>query len=101
MPLPLSAIRRQFPLLRQKSQGHPMIYLDSAATSQKPKAVLDALQKFYEQQNGNPHRGMHPLAEQATIAYENARRIVRRFVHASRPEEIVFTRGTTESINLV
>lgn len=101
MPLHVDAIRRQFPLLRQKVDGRPIIYLDSAATSQKPTVVLDAMRKFYEEENGNPHRGMHPLAESATVAYEGARKTVQEFINAERPEEIVFTKNSTESINLV
>jgi cysteine desulfurase/selenocysteine lyase len=99
--LDLRAIRRQFPVLAKELDGQELAYLDDAATTQKPKAVLDALRKFYETQNGNPHRGMHPFAERATLAYEAARQTVRRLLGANRPEEIVFTRGTTEGINLV
>ncbi len=97
---PLS-IRRQFPILAQSVGGQPLTYLDTAATAQKPKAVIDALTEFYEKDNANAHRGMHVLAERATVAQENARGDVRDFLGAARAEEIVFTRGTTESINLV
>jgi cysteine desulfurase/selenocysteine lyase len=89
-------IRRQFPLISQKG----ITYLDSAATAQKPQAVLDALEKFYKEENANVHRGMHVLAEKATIAYEGARKSVSAFLNAA-PHEIIFTRGCTESINLV
>ncbi len=92
-----SDIRRQFPLLEQKG----LIYLDSAATAQKPQVVLDAMKTFYEKQNGNAHRGMHPLAEAATEALENARERVRSFINAKSTEEIIFTKSCTEAINLV
>jgi cysteine desulfurase/selenocysteine lyase len=95
------AIRRQFPFLDAQVDKEPLIYLDSAATSQKPQAVLDAMDHFYKTANGNPHRGMHPLAERATIAYEDARKTVQHFLHAQSTEEIIFTKSTTESINLV
>ena len=97
----VSSIRRQFPILRQTVDGHPLVYLDSAATAQKPQAVLDRMRKFYEEENANVHRGMHVLAERTTVAYEHARTIVQKFIHASRPEEIVFTKSCTEAINLV
>ncbi len=101
MTLNISSIRQQFHILSQRINGHPLIYLDSAATSQKPQAVLDRMQTFYEEENANVHRGMHVLAERATVAYEDARKSVQRFIHAERPEEIVFTKSCTESINLV
>lgn len=94
------AIRRQFPILDQTIDGHPLVYLDNAATAQKPAAVLDAMRDFYERDNGNPHRGMHPLAERATEALEGARAATAAFLHA-RPEEIVFTKNATEGINIV
>jgi len=94
-------IRDDFPLLRQQMHGKPLVYLDSAATSQKPRVVLDALQRYYEEYNANVHRGIYWLAEEATRRYEESRAKVARFIHAPRPEEVVFTRGTTESINLV
>ena len=94
-------IRADFPALHQKVHGKPLIYLDNGATTQKPRPVLDALAHFYEQDNANVHRGLHELSNRATAAYEAARTRVARFLHAASPEEIVFTRGTTESINLV
>lgn len=97
----VARIREDFPILREQAYGKPLVYLDNAATSQKPQAVLDALMRFYTSENANVHRGVHLLSERATQAYEDARRTVERFVNAARPEEIVFTRGTTESINLV
>ncbi len=92
-----SAIRRQFPLL----EGSGLTYLDSAATTQKPEVVLRAMEKFYQTQNGNAHRGMHPLAEAATEVLEGARERVKKFVNAHSTEEIIFTKSCTESINLV
>ncbi len=101
MPLNLPSIRRHFPLLSQKIDGHPLIYLDSAATAQKPQAVLDAMARFYGEANANPHRGMHVLAERATVAYEDARKTVQAFLNATHTDEIVFTKNCTEAINLV
>lgn len=95
-------IRGQFPeLAREVRPGQPLIYLDSAATSQKPKAVIDAIADYYCLRNANVHRGIYQLAEEATAAYEGARRKVADFVGAARPEELIFTRNTTEAINLV
>lgn len=94
-------IKAQFPILNQEINGHPLVYLDSAATSQKPQAVLDALQRYYEWENANVHRGVHTLGSRATDAYENAREKVARFIGAPRTEEIIFTRGTTTALNLV
>jgi cysteine desulfurase / selenocysteine lyase len=95
------AIREDFPILRERAHGHPLIYFDSAATSQKPHAVIDALRHYYEHENANVHRGLHELSSRATEAYERARRRVATYLGATSAEEIVFTRGTTESINLV
>ncbi|MCX5922628.1 MAG: cysteine desulfurase [Candidatus Dependentiae bacterium] len=94
-------IRNDFPILKQKMNGHPLIYFDNASTSQKPQAVLDALMNFYTTTNANIHRGIYTIGEQATQAYEDARVKVARFINAQDPSEIVFTSGTTESINLV
>jgi cysteine desulfurase/selenocysteine lyase len=94
-------IREDFPALRQTVHGHPLVYLDNAATSQKPRAVLDAILGFYERDCANVHRGVHQLSERSTAAYEGARETVRQFLNAAAPAEIVFTRGATESINLV
>jgi len=99
--LDLRAIRRQFPLLDQQVNGHALIYLDSAATAQKPRAVLDAMHTFYETQNGNANRGMHILAERATQVLEQGRTRVQKFLHAKSSSEIVFTKNATEAINLV
>src|ERR1700677_1466703 len=94
-------LRADFPILNQKVHGKPLIYFDNAATSQKPRAVIDALVHFYEHDNANVHRGIHELSNRVTAAYEAARARVARFIHARSPDEIVFTRGTTEGINLV
>src|SRR5271168_2284098 len=96
-----SALRNDFPILDQKVHGKPLIYFDNAATSQKPRQVIDALVHFYERDNANVHRGIHELSNRATAAYEAARARVARFINAQSPDEIVFTRGTTEGINLV
>jgi len=94
-------IREDFPILHEQPHGQPLIYFDSAATSQKPRKVLEALQNYYEHNNANVHRGLHELSSRATEAYEGSRRRVAEYLSAASPDEIVFTRGTTESINLV
>src|SRR5437867_10161602 len=94
-------IREDFPILRERAHGHPLIYFDSAATSQKPRAVIEALRNFYEHENANVHRGLHMLSSRATEAYEKARRRVAEYIGAASGDEIIFTRGTTESINLI
>jgi cysteine desulfurase/selenocysteine lyase len=94
-------VRKDFAILERTMSGKPLVYLDSAATSQKPRQVIEALANFYEKQNANVHRGIYPLAEEATAAYEAAREKVASFIGAAQPAEVVFTRGTTESINLV
>lgn len=94
-------IRDDFPLLRRTVHGKRLVYLDNAATSQKPRQVIDALVRYYTEYNANVHRGIYEIAEEATMRYEEARAKVARFIHARRPEEIVFTRSTTEAINLV
>jgi len=99
--LDVEAIRRQFPIINREVKGRPLVYFDNAATTQKPAAVLDALQFYYNNFNANIHRGIHTLAEEATAAFEQTRDAVRSFIGASSREEIIFTRGTTEGINLV
>jgi len=94
-------LRDDFPILKREINGHPLVYLDNAATSQKPQAVIDALKHYYEHMNANIHRGIHTLAEEATQAYEEARDLVAEFIHAQSREEVIFTRNTTEAINLV
>jgi cysteine desulfurase/selenocysteine lyase len=94
-------IRKDFPILRTKVHGHPLVYLDNAATSQKPQSVIDALVRYYEGGNANIHRGVHYLSQFATEEFEKAREMVRAFVNAAQASEIIFTRGTTEAINLV
>jgi cysteine desulfurase/selenocysteine lyase len=103
-PIPsfdIESVRRDFPALQQQSNGHPLVFLDNAATTQKPWAVIDATSHFYERDNTNIHRAAYELAERATAAFENAREKVREFVGAKDKKEIVFLRGTTEAINLV
>lgn len=95
------AIREQFPILNQNVNGHPLVYLDSAATSQKPRQVIEAIKAYYEHDNSNVHRGVHTLGSRATDAYEGAREKVTRFINARSTKEIVFTRGTTTALNLV
>lgn len=94
-------LRADFPILNQEVHGKPLIYFDNAATAQKPRVVIDAVRRFYERDNANIHRGIHELSNRATAAYENARARAARFLNARHAEEIVFTRGTTEGINLV
>ncbi len=94
-------IREDFPLLKRRMHGKPLVYLDTAATSQKPQRVIDALLRYYQESNANVHRGIYQIAEEATMGYEEARGKVARFIHAVRPEEVVFTRSTSEAINLV
>lgn len=99
--LDVQAIRKQFPALNRLVKGHPLVYFDNAATSQKPQVVIDALVDYYTNFNANVHRGIHTLAEEATAAFEASRDAARQFINAASREEIVFTRGTTEGINLV
>ena len=94
-------MRRDFPVLGGTANGKPLIYLDNAATSQKPRQVIEALSKFYAEENANIHRGVHELSQRATLAYEHARSNLQRFLNAADPHEIVFVRGATEAINLV
>lgn len=99
--LDIKAIRDQFPILDQEVNGHRLVYLDSAATSQKPIMVIEALENYYRTINSNVHRGVHTLGTRATDAYEGAREKVRKFINAEKTEEIIFTRGTTTSLNMV
>ena len=101
IPFDVHRIRQDFPILQQTIKGHPLVYLDNAATSQKPQCVIDAVSHFYKTTNANIHRGVHTLSEQATDAFEQVRTQCQRFVNAKHAEEIIFTRGTTEAINLV
>jgi cysteine desulfurase/selenocysteine lyase len=95
------ALRRDFPILQQQINGKPLTYLDNAASSQRPRQVIDAISRYYERDHANVHRGVHTLSQRATDAYEGAREVVRQFVHAKQTQEIIFVRGTTEAINLV
>ncbi len=97
----VDAVRKQFPVLTREVKGHPLVYFDNAATTQKPAAVIHGLINYYSHTNANIHRGIHTLAEEATAAYEATRHLVMQFLNASSIEEIIFTRGVTESINLV
>ena len=97
----VTSLRKLFPILSRDLNGKDLVYLDNAATSQKPKVVIDALVDYYSNYNANIHRGIHTLAEEATVAYEATRVTVQKFIKASLPEEIIFTRGATEGINLV
>ena len=97
----VAEIRKQFPVLSRMVKGKKLVYFDNAATAQKPKVVLDALINYYQQYNANIHRGIHSLAEEATAAFEATRDTVREFINARYREEIIFTRGVTEGINLV
>ena len=99
--LDVTAIRKDFPILAQQVHGKPLIYLDNAATSQKPKCVIEALTRFYQMDNANIHRGVHQLSERSTQSYEAARGKVQRFLNAANTREIIFVRGATEGINLV
>lgn len=101
MPFDVGRLRRDFPILTRRVRGRPLIYLDNAATTQKPRCVIEAVADFYTRSNANIHRGIHALSEEATARYEETRRLAARFLNASSPKEIVFTKGTTEAINLV
>ncbi len=100
-PFDVERIRAEFPILTQQVHGKPLVYLDNAATAQKPQVVIDALERYYTEQNANIHRGVHYLSQLATREYEDARVKIQRFLNAAEAHEIIFTRGTTESINLV
>jgi cysteine desulfurase / selenocysteine lyase len=100
-PLDVAAIRRDFPVLERSVHGKPLAYLDNAASSQHPRAVIDAMSRYYERSHANVHRGVHALSQEATDLFEGAREKVRRFINAGSTREIVFVRGTTEAVNLV
>ncbi|HEY4668164.1 MAG TPA: aminotransferase class V-fold PLP-dependent enzyme, partial [Tepidiformaceae bacterium] len=99
--LDVARIRRDFPILDQEINGYPLVYLDNAATTQKPRQMIEALVRYYETTNANIHRGIHTLAQRATEQYEGVREKVARHIGANNPQNIVFTRNATESINLV
>lgn len=100
-PFDAARVRDDFPILDQMINGHPLVYLDNAATTQKPQAVIEAVQRYYLRDNSNVHRGAHSLSDRATIAFEQARVTVARFINSPTPEQLIWTRGTTEAINLV
>ncbi|HLS06409.1 MAG TPA: aminotransferase class V-fold PLP-dependent enzyme, partial [Bacillota bacterium] len=97
----VQSIREQFPILNQEVNGHPLVYLDSTATAQKPIQVIEAVNKYYREDNSNVHRGVHTLGSRATDQYEGAREKVRRFLNAKSSAEIIFTRGTTAALNII
>ncbi len=101
MSTDLSNLRVDFPVLDQHVGGHPLVYLDNAATTQKPRAVIDAVARFYERDNSNVHRGLHALSMRATDGYEAARTRAAKFINAADSAEVIFTSGTTASVNLV
>jgi cysteine desulfurase / selenocysteine lyase len=100
-PFNVAALRRDFPILHQTINGKPLVYLDNAASSQRPQAVIDAISRYYEHDHANVHRGVHALSQRATDAYEGARDVIRRFINAGDTKEVIYTRGTTEAVNLV
>src|SRR3954454_5194862 len=97
----VAGVREDFPVLKQSIHGQPLVYLDSAATAQKPFAVIDAIRKFHEVDCANIHRGVHELSQRSTVAYEQTRTKARRFLNSKLKDELIFVRGTTEAINLV
>jgi cysteine desulfurase/selenocysteine lyase len=97
----INAIRKDFPILSRTINNHPLVYLDNAATSQKPQVVIDAITNYYSHHNANVHRGIHTLGDESTQAYQNARVTISRFIGASEPNELIFIRNTTEAVNLV
>ena len=99
--LDVEAIRKEFPILNRLIHGKPLVYLDSAATSQKPLAVIDAICRYYSEYNANVHRGVYQISEEATAEYEGARRRIARFINAGSEAEVVYLRGATEAVNLV
>ena len=101
MDFPIDQIRNDFPILSTQVHGKPLVYLDNGATTQKPKQVINRLVEYYETENSNVHRGAHHLSNMATQAFEKARQFLAQFIQAKSSDEIIFTRGTTESINLV
>jgi len=98
---PVREIREQFPALRRLVYNKNLIYFDNGATSQKPQVVLDAINKYYSKDNANIHRGVHYMSKKATTEFEEARKIIQRYINAKKSEEIIFTKGTTDGINLV
>ncbi|NDE35148.1 MAG: aminotransferase class V-fold PLP-dependent enzyme, partial [Gammaproteobacteria bacterium] len=99
--LDLEAIRQQFPILAERINGHPLVYLDNAASTQKPLCVIDRISEVYRADYANVHRGVHTLSQRSTDLFEEAREKVRRFINARSAHEVIFVRGTTEAINLV
>src|SRR6185369_7299152 len=100
-PFDVTRVREDFAILQRRVRGKPLVYLDNAATTQKPQAVIDRIARYYREENANIHRGVHALSVEATDAYDAARERVRRFLNAAEAREIVFVRGATEAINVV
>ena len=101
MSFNIQDIRAQFPILEREVNGNPLIYFDNAATSQKPKIVLDAIDNYYSNFNSNVHRGIHTISQEATVMMENSREKIKNFINAKQAHEVIFTKGTTEGINLI
>ena len=101
MAFDVNKIREDFPILKRKVNGHPLVYLDNAATSQKPRKVIDSIIDYYENYNSNIHRGVHSISQEATDAYEDARKKIQKHFNVQDSKEIILTSGTTHSINLV
>src|SRR5688500_9954725 len=99
--LDIENVRKDFPILQQTVYGHPLVYLDNAATTQKPETVIRAMDEYYREYNSNVHRGVHYLSQKATDAFEVVRRKVQAYINAKHEYEVIFTKGTTEAINLV
>ena len=97
----ISYIRKQFPVLNQKINGKPLVYFDNGATTQKPLSVIQGIVDYYSKSNANIHRGVHTLSQNATALYDNAREYISKYINAKHPHEVIFTKGTTESINLL
>src|SRR5690554_1318113 len=97
----IHAIRSQFPILAEKIHGKPLVYFDNGATTQKPLSVIRRISDYYSKENANIHRGVHTLSQEATTAYENARHTIQKYINAQHSHEVIFTKGTTDAINLV
>src|SRR5580704_14832026 len=97
----IAGLRQDFPILQQTNRGMPLVYLDSSASAQKPRQVVDAISQFYFNDYANIHRGIYELSERSTQIYEGSRQVIQQFIHARHKEEIIFVRGTTEGINLI
>ncbi len=101
MPFDINKVRADFPILKRKVYDKPLVYLDNAATTQKPQSVIDRISEYYTNENSNIHRGVHYLSQEATELFEDTREQITRYINASKKQEVIFTKGTTESVNLV